>query len=96
MDNLKIIATVVAKTESKEEILQSLKKVTDATRTEEGNISYTLHADVNNPLKFTIFEVWKSQAAIDIHNETPHFLAFKDSLDGKIESLTIDVISEIY
>ncbi len=96
MDPLKIVATVVAKPECKDAVLRALCEVTDATRTEAGNISYTLHADVSNPLKFTILEVWQSQAAIDLHNEAPHFQAFKEALDGKIDSLAIDVLQEIY
>lgn len=96
MGKLKIIATIVAKAEFADDVLNALHKVTDATRKEEGNISYTLHKDVSNNLKFIILEEWKSQEAIDIHNETSHFQALKTDLDGKIESLGVDVIKEIY
>lgn len=96
MSALRIIATIVAKAECKETILNALYEVSDATCTEEGNISYIVHVDVKNPLKFVIIEEWQSQAAINFHNQTSHFLSFKEALDGKIESLAIDVLREIY
>ncbi len=48
----------------------------EASRSEEGNISYNLYADLADPAKFTFIEVWKDEAAIDSHNETPHFRGF--------------------
>lgn len=96
MNELKIVATIVAKAEFKEDILNTLRTVTDGTRKEAGNVSYTLHENTQNPLQFTILEVWKSQDAIDFHNQTPHFQAFKEAIDGKIDSLSIDVMREIY
>ena len=96
MSELKIVATIIAKSEFVEDVLAALHTVTDATRKEEGNISYVLHQDISNNLKFTILEVWKSQAAIDFHNQTAHFLTLKKDLDGKIDSLVADVIREIY
>ncbi|WP_369412525.1 putative quinol monooxygenase [Mesonia aestuariivivens] len=40
-------------------------------------MSYVLHQDVNNPLKIIILEEWKSQKAIDFHNQTEHFQLLK-------------------
>lgn len=96
MGKLKIIATIVAKAEFTDDVLKALHKVTDATRKEEGNISYTLHKNTADELKFIILEEWKSQEAIDFHNQTVHFQTFKVDLDGKIESLDVDVVQEIY
>ncbi|MFI3317843.1 MAG: putative quinol monooxygenase [Rikenellaceae bacterium] len=96
MKELKIIATIVAKEEHKEAIVASLKKVVDMTRKEEGNISYELHSDINTPLKYIIIEVWKSQEAINLHNDSAHFGAFVEEIEGKVESLAVDVIEAIY
>ena len=70
MDSLKIIATIIAKEESRDKVIEALVNVTDETRKEEGNISYKVHADVKNKNKFVIIEEWKSLDAIDIHNKT--------------------------
>jgi len=95
MAELKIVAVIVVKPEYKEDVLKALYKVVDETRKEEGNVSYDLHEDINNPLKYIILEVWKSDKAIDIHNESIHFGEFKNAIDGKIDSLSIDTIRKI-
>lgn len=96
MKELKIVAAIVVKEEFKEELIPVFKQVVDETRKEEGNISYDLHQDTNNPLKFVILEVWKSQEAIDSHNISEHFQAFAKAIRKKTDSLTIDVIEKIY
>ncbi|MDL2215285.1 antibiotic biosynthesis monooxygenase [Dysgonomonas sp. OttesenSCG-928-M03] len=96
MTELRIIATIVVKAEYKKEVLLAIHNVVDETRKEEGNISYELHENVNNHLEYTIFEVWKSQEAIDLHNASTHFDEFKKAIDGKIDGLKIDVIRKVY
>lgn len=96
MKELKIIAVITAKETYKDDIAKALHEVVDGTRKEEGNISYDLHQDTENPLKYTIIEVWKSQEAIDSHNATDHFLAFVKAIEGKVDGLDIDVIQQIY
>ncbi|GHV69128.1 antibiotic biosynthesis monooxygenase [Bacteroidia bacterium] len=96
MAELKIVATVVAKKAFQKELEKVFRAVVDGTRKEEGNVSYELHQDVKNALKYVILEVWKSQQAIDYHNESAHFKAFVAAIDGKVEALTVDVIEKIY
>lgn len=96
MSKLKIVATIVAKPEFERDILSLLHTVTDATRKEEGNIFYTLHKNIENSLKFTIIEGWKSQDAINYHNRTEHFLLLQKGLEEKADSFTIDILQEIY
>ncbi|WP_161554646.1 antibiotic biosynthesis monooxygenase [Ereboglobus luteus] len=95
-DQLKIIATLVAKESHKSAVRNALTAVVDGTRKEPGNISYALHQDTVNPLKYTIIEVWKNQEAIDLHNKSAHFLAFAETIKDKVDSLSIDIIREIY
>jgi len=96
MMELKIVAVVVAKAAYQGELEKVFHTVVDETRKEAGNVSYDLHQDVQNPLKYTILEVWKSQEAIDIHNDSSHFKAFVSAIEGKVDSLTVDVIKQIY
>lgn len=44
-----------------------------ASRAEEGCIEYILHKDLKKPLTYCLIEKWKSQEAVDLHNNTPHF-----------------------
>lgn len=96
MKELKIIATIVAKSETNKEIYASLLKVVDATRKESGNLSYVLHQDVKEPLKYVIVEHWSSQEAIDLHNESAHFKTFVAEIEGKVESLDVSVFNIVY
>ena len=93
---LKIIATItILKEEYKEDVEKALYAVVDGTHTEEGNISYELHQDIQNPLVYVFVEVWKSQAAIDSHNQSAHFLSFVKAIDGKV-GLSINVVKKVY
>jgi quinol monooxygenase YgiN len=84
-DELLIIAHVTTKAEYKDELMKAFEKVVEGTRREAGNISYDLYVDTSDPLKFTIIELWKSQDAINIHNETGHFKEFVKAIDGKAD-----------
>lgn len=96
MIELKIIAAITVKADFQKEMEEIFYAVIDGTRKEEGNISYDLHQDVKNPLKYTILEVWKSQEAIKIHNETPHFKTFVKAIEGKVEGLVVDIVKKVY
>lgn len=96
MAELKIVATITVKSDNKEEVLVALQNVVNATRKEEGNVSYDLHQNITNPLEYTILEVWKSQEAIDLHNASAHFDEFKKAIGEKIEGLKVDIIKQIY
>lgn len=45
----------------------------EKTRQENGNISYTLYADVWHPGEHVLIEEWENQASLDAHFETEHF-----------------------
>lgn len=96
MAELKIVASITLKSEYKDELLKELHTIVDETRKEAGCIAYNLHQDTKNPLKYIILEAWKSQQAIDEHNDSHHFKAFVKAVDGKIEGLTVDIIKQVY
>ncbi|MDR2948307.1 MAG: putative quinol monooxygenase [Dysgonomonas sp.] len=96
MTELKIVAVIVVKAAFQSELEKVFHTVVDETRKEAGNVSYDLHQDTKNPLKYTILEVWKSQDAIDEHNESAHFKAFVAAVEGKVDSLAVDVIKKVY
>jgi quinol monooxygenase YgiN len=82
-EELVIVAHLITTPEHKDDLLKALEEVVKGTRTEAGSISYTLYEDVNNPLKLTIIEFWKSKSAIDEHNATAHFKEFVTKIEGK-------------
>jgi quinol monooxygenase YgiN len=96
ISELKIVATIVTKSEFQNDLEKTFQIVVDETRREAGNILYELHQDINNPLKYIILETWQSQEVIDRHNESAYFKAFVNAIEGKVKSLTVDVIRKIY
>ena len=51
-----------------------------ATRQEEGNEFYAFSEDIENPGRVYVTELWQSQEAIDLHNQTPHLAALMASM----------------
>lgn len=73
-----IVARCSVKTDKVEDLVELALDLIKASRSEAGNVSYDFYADLADPAKFTFVEVWKDQAAIDLHNATPHFRGFVD------------------
>lgn len=80
-----IVAHVAVKAECQRECLKAFEAVVEETRREAGNESYTLYQHIDNPLKYTFIEVWKSHEAILSHNNSAHFQAFVQAIDGKAD-----------
>ena len=67
----------------------------EKSRAEEGNISYTLYQNPNEPVKFLFFEEWKSQEAIDIHFATEHFQEFDRTIGNYIAAPPVITIYDV-
>ncbi|MEP3420228.1 MAG: putative quinol monooxygenase [Erythrobacter sp.] len=62
----------------------------EASRAEEGCVSYAYAIDVLDPSKLHIVEKWVDEAALAFHFQTPHMAAFQGALasvDVKITEL---------
>ena len=68
-----IVAKRILKQGVKEAYMETVKPLIDASRKEEGCISYDLFEDTKNPNVLAFIERWKDQAAIDFHGKTEHF-----------------------
>ncbi len=78
---ISITAIIKSKQENKEEIKNMIHHLVTETRKEEACIRYDLH-NVENT--FIIWEEWKDQPGLDIHNNQPYLLDFI----AKSETLT--------
>ena len=56
------------------------KPLIEASRKEEGCISYSLFEDIHDKNILTFIEEWKSIKAIQIHNNSPHFTSIVPTL----------------
>ena len=68
-----------------------------ASRAEPGCIEYHMLRDQQDPSLFIFYEIWQSQAHLDVHSNLPHmkqFLAQRDEyLERDFEIRAIEMIS---
>lgn len=77
-----------------EQFLELARPSVEATRLEEGNISYDMGPELGRTDTYTFFERWKNQESINVHESQPYFLAFDTAvgplMDGPAEVFKID------
>ncbi len=80
------------------EFLAAAQAVTPPSRAEEGCISYSFFIDGTDDLSALWFEEWRSRADLDAHFQTPHFLAFAETMpewvDGEASISVFQVAGE--
>lgn len=58
---------------------EAMARMVAASRTEDGCLAYSFAEDVLEPGLIHVFELWRDQAALDMHRAAPHFRAFRES-----------------
>ncbi len=71
-----IIATFVTKPECADAFKELAAPCIEASRKEEGNVSYGFYTGREDKTKFFFVEVWKDEDAIAKHNASAHFQTF--------------------
>ncbi|MBO1331356.1 putative quinol monooxygenase [Streptomyces sp. VRA16 Mangrove soil] len=67
------------KPERVDDVRALLTSLVAPTRQEEGNLDYHVHEHEDG--RFFLYEVWRSQEDLDLHNQFPPLRAFLDHLD---------------
>ena len=99
MTNQKVIhARIYVKPEHVADFIEAAREIIDSSRTEKGNLSYTLYQDPYNETNFIMVELWKDQNAIDLHFQKSYFKSFGETtgnwLEKDSEVEIFDVTSE--
>ncbi len=92
-----IVATLKVKDGSQEAFEAAMRTLVPAVRANEpGNIQYSLTRKQGSTTEYVVMEQYKSQADLDAHGKTAHFLAAMPALGaclaGPPELLRLDVI----
>ncbi|PKW26801.1 putative quinol monooxygenase [Phycicoccus duodecadis] len=82
--SLHVVATLPAKPEATDAIRAALRTLVEATRQEEGCLSYDLYESASAPGMFVTVEEWTDQAALDAHMRTPHIAAALEAAEGAL------------
>ncbi len=92
---MKVVAKSKVRSDKIDEFKDKAEELIEKTRNEEGNISYELCQEVENPNILTFIEEWESQEALKMHMQTEHFKnifpELKKLLVEEMEEPEIDV-----
>ena len=80
---ISITAIIKSKQENIEEVKNLVHNLVTQTRKEEACIRYDLHTTEN---VFIIWEEWKDQAGLDIHNNQPYLQNFIKQSENLVSS----------
>lgn len=77
--------------------LAAIADAVAATRAETGNVDYRFSADLADPDRINMVEIWEDQAAIDAHMGTEHLAAFMAAIGpcvaGSVSITSYDIAS---
>ena len=75
-----IAGQVAVRPERRDEAVRAALAMAEATRRENGCISYRFSSDLADPNTILIFEEWENEEALGRHFETPHMGVFRAAL----------------
>ncbi|MEZ5558903.1 MAG: putative quinol monooxygenase [Pseudomonadales bacterium] len=64
----------------REQALQMVRRMTEATRGEPGCVSYDFYISLSDPNSLMVFQEWESMETLMAHFQTPHMEAFLSEL----------------
>jgi len=80
----KLMVVYVVKVFVEEGHIEDFKKATRKnhrnTLQEPGNIRFDVLQSKEDPSRFTLYEVYESEDAVNAHKETPHYLEWRDTV----------------
>jgi quinol monooxygenase YgiN len=79
-----VIGRVRTDAERRDELVRIGQAVAEASRAEQGCISYRLYEDSETPNEFVFVEEWESNEALQRHFETPHIAEFMRAIPATI------------
>ncbi|MBA2349464.1 MAG: antibiotic biosynthesis monooxygenase [Solirubrobacterales bacterium] len=89
-----VVATVEVKPGSEEAVQALLETVITHTHTEEGNISYALHRDFEQPGRFVMVERWASREALEEHFTKPYMAELFAALPEHVSAPPVIIRTE--
>ena len=92
---LTIVARILVKKEHKNFVKEELLKLLDVTRAEEGNISYDLHQDNENPNSFLLYERWVNRELWQKHMSNKYLAHYLKVTEGKVDEFVLNEMTEI-
>lgn len=89
-----LIATLTIQPGSLAAVTEAAKPCLEATRKEDGCMSYDLHVDVTDDTRLVFVERWENRAALDAHFKTPHLQVWREAGSQYFTSRNIEIIED--
>lgn len=89
MSYLTLLAKVTAKAGCESKLFTELQAMVKPSQGEPGCLKYVLHRTPDDPKTFWFVEEWKSDQALDEHNQTPHYLALKAKTADLVDNVEL-------
>ena len=96
MSEIQILAEMEVKETDRSALLELMRHLVTESRKEAGCLRYDFVEQLDNPLSFVVVETWKSQAAIDEHNATPHFAKLGDFFAKHPATVKIRLFKQLF
>ncbi|GAB3800681.1 hypothetical protein GCM10028819_26460 [Spirosoma humi] len=81
--NVAAITQITPKPGAEKEIENAVRFIQEAVSKEPGCLIFSLATEKGNPNTFVLFELFKSQEALDTHRQQAHTVQFGKMLEGK-------------
>jgi quinol monooxygenase YgiN len=92
---LTITASILAKTEKRELVKQSLLNLIPPTLAEDGCLNYDLHEDLGDPNRFFFYENWATRQHWLNHNDSAHIAAHRKATEDSILEVAIHELTPV-
>jgi len=68
-----LVARMTARQGEQERAAELIRRLTDASAAEPGNVHYIAHRDPDDPRVFLMYEQYRDKAAFEEHGQSEHF-----------------------
>lgn len=76
-----LLVDVRVKPEQRASFVEACRLNHEGTRREPGNLRWDLLENEEEPGHYTLYEVYRDKAALEAHQQQPHFLAWRKAVE---------------
>lgn len=73
MSRIQLTAEYIVPAHHRDEALSLIAEVSERSRLEPGNLSYSAYQSLEDPTRIALIEIYENYDAVDAHRESSHF-----------------------
>ncbi len=94
-DSISAITEIIPKKGKEKDVKMAVKFIQAETSKQTGCLLFSLSSKQDEPDTFVMFEIFKSQEALDAHKKQAHTIRFGKLLEGKYEKNNVTFLNTI-